>query len=771
MANDTTFPDHGIDPRKKDEAWVLQYAKAALDNWNAGMPVGSIFYAKKLRNEEIRNYGMNMQSIEKYKLQLLPEDSQDEAYSTISWEPPANGMVLINIAVAKLQKEGYNILCTAINPLAKDAQDEEYANAKLKIMMREALEQHAPQLADDPSVKRMPGEADNLEELKMQIDFSPKFIRAKDTEEAVQLVLYENGGLDILDLMAEDFIYHGVSIVKDALNENNKVICRHVKSSSFICSYSDKANFNNLTFAGEMIPVSLSDLSKKFGEEDIKSIKDSVAGKNGNPANFNATNENNGYDIFKAQVLDLEFISYNKMVTEESVDKNGTLRISRVKPSDADKVSSKSTFTSKNIEVVYKCKWVIGTDYLYDFGLVENTKRSVSIATMGRTSLSYHVMAGPFFNMKAKGLVENMISIIDDLCIATYKLRMFRNEMIPNGLDIDIAALEGVALGAGGAKLTTADLLSLLKQKGILLSRRSGISMDNNVNYKAVQSFSTNQAENLTSLFNDIQASKQGLRDVSGLNELTDGSTPNARMLTTTANLANESTNNALWAYINPRKKLVEKLAKGIVLRLQTALKRGPYDGFNKEEGRWISVPDSIKDLDYDIMIEDKASDDEKNLLYSMMQEDIKAGNLDSSDAITIINTCNIKQAQQILAYRVKTNKQKLQDNAAANTQNQNNAQIQSNQQAELLKDQMADKAMKRTMEIDNNLMSWSFAIAQEKNKHGNEMVAMKAASEILQTAMPDPNQPNQDAGQQPMQSMPGQDPSQQLNQATIQQQ
>lgn len=757
MTNYTAFPDHDVDPRKKGDLWILQYAKAAWNEWHMGMLEGSIFMAKRIRNEEILKYAMANQDTAPYKLEMLPEDSQEDAFLKISWEVPANLMVLRNIAVAKLQKEGYNILCTPINQQAKDAQDEEYAKARIKIMMREAMQQHAPQLADSPLVKKAPGEADDLEELKMELDSNPKFVRATEAEESIQLVFYENDVQQIWDVAAENFVDLGAAIVKVGGNENNKIILRNVDQNKFICSYTEKADFSDLTWAGEVKQVSLSDLSKKLDSDKLDKIKTYYAGRNGNSSSMQYNVGNNGYDPFKCPVLDLEFISYNKMVTQEGKYPNGNIRVSKTKPSDEGKQSLTDTYITKTIEVVYKCKWVVDTDIIYDYGLAENIPRTVNISTMGKTNLSYIIMAASFHKMTVKGLTENMISFEDDLCMATYKLRNLRNEMIGGGLDIDIAALESVALGKGGSNLTSFELLDLLKQKKILLSRRSGTALDSNINYKAVQAFSTNEIEQMTGYLNDIANSKQGLRDVSGLNELTDGSTPNARMLTTTANLANESTNNALWYLINPRKKLIEKTAKSTIQMLQVAIKRGPYDGYNPHLGKWITVPKSIADFDYDIMTEDKATDDQKSILYTMMQDDIRQGFLDSSDAITIINTYNIKRAQLVLAYRVKCNKKKMQDASMQNTNATANAQMQSNQQAEIMKDKMADKQLQRTLTIENNAKAWDFAIAEVKAGHENARVAAKVGADLLMTAATTEaaQQPAQQPQQQEQQEAP----------------
>jgi hypothetical protein len=645
--------------------------------------------------------------------------------------------VLRNIAVAKLQKAGYNILATPINPAAKDAQDEEYRKAKVKIMLREAVQQQAPELANHPMLKRLPGEAEDLEELQMEIDHNPKFVRAKDIEESVQLVFYENEVDKLWDAISEDIVDYGVGIAKEGLDENNKVVLRQVTPDNFACSYSKQPDFSDITWAFEINSTKISDLSKYFDADDITKLVNQFIGQNGNPSNWGSnTIDNNGYDIFKADVMDLEFISWNKRTIEENKDKNGNLKVSKAKPTK-EGTHGNSTFTSKTVEVVYKCKWVVGTDLIYDFGIAENQKRTVNIATMGKTKLSYHIQAASFSKMRATGLTESMISIIDDLNIATYKLRNFRNRMIPNGFDIDLAAIEEVAMGGSGEKgMTPKEVIQMFFETGILISRRSGISMDDNVNYKAINAIQNNMADQLVSLANDVQNSKQALRDITGLNELTDGSTPNPKTLTTIANFANESTNNALYYLLNARRHLIESVAKGTVQRLQVALKRGAYDGFNRASGRWVTVPKSILDYDYDIMIEDRASEEQKQILYNLMTEDIKNGFISHADVVAIIFSNNLKAAAILLSYRVEKNKKKQQQTSLQNTQAAAQAQIVSNEAAEKLKDEMAKRAHQRKLEEIDLTQSWAYLIAKEKTGQANKAAEMKAGTEILKAGI-----------------------------------
>jgi len=737
------FPSHDTDPRKKSEAdFILQFGKAIWANWHSSMPDGSIFYAKRNKYAEIRDYAINRQSLDRYKKQLLSDESQDASYMKIDMTPRADGMVLRNIAVAKLQKSGYNIVATPINASATDAEDKEYARIKTKIMLREELQKRGSELADSAELKPEVGEPEDLEELEMRMEFGPKLTRAMDIEESVQMIFYETETDKILDAVAEDNVDFGVSIVKEGLDENNKVTVRKVYPGSFGCSYTEQPDFSDITWGFEVIPVKLSDLSKTFNEDQMAIIRSHAEGRYGNPSTMGTSSvETNGYDLFKTEVLDFEFISYNKRVTEETTDKNGNIRISKASPKKEGKNTSKNSYTSKTIEALYKGKWVIGTEYIYDYGLAENQKRTVEVKTMSKTKLSYHIQAASFHNMRSVGLTEQMIPIIDDINIANYKLRNFRNRLVPNGFDIDLAAIEGVALGKGGQAMKPIDVLDMFFETGILISRRSGISMDKNVNYKAINAISNNMADHIVQIIQDINQSKQALREISGLNELTDGSTPNARTLTTIAQMANESTNNALWYMLNSRRKLIESLARGVTQRLKTAIKNGPYDGYNKSTGRHIRVPESIAHYDYDIMVEDRPGDEQRQMVMQLMLEDIRAGYISHSEVINILYTNNLKRSAMLLAYKVEKGKQRIQNEAMAREQANSQMQAQINEQAEMLKHEMAEEQHQREMEKIGYEKAWDFITVSQKQGLANEAVMQKATGMIAQQEQDVPGQ------------------------------
>jgi hypothetical protein len=101
-----------------------------------------------------------------------------------------------------------------------------------------------------------------------------------------------------------------------------------------------------------------------------------------------------------------------------------------------------------------------------------------------------------------------------------------------------------------------------------------------------------------------------------------------------------------------------------------------------------MELSDKLCLRDYGIMLEDKPTDDQKQLLYQQLQFDIQNGFLDTSDAFYIMDTYNLEQAQMILSYRAKRNKQQIdQQKQAINAQT-----IQGQQQSAQVTAQLAQQ-------------------------------------------------------------------------------
>lgn len=234
-------------------------------------------------------------------------------------------------------------------------------------------------------------------------------------------------------------------------------------------------------------------------------------------------------------------------------------------------------------KVVYQTKWLIGTDMMYDWGMSTNNK--IKKSSWWETSLSCHLYSWNFYNMTFGGITERLMPIEDALCETWYKLQNLKAKLIPYLIKLDIQALESVNFAKGGKNMTPADLVDFMLSDFFVLYRSTDL-LSKNPNYNPASIEATGQLAAYRMYYDELQGLLQTMRDISGLNELTDGSTPNAKTLVPVANAAMESTNNALYLISNADKYLLNRLSDGIVQRIQVAVKLGKVSGYTKALGK-----------------------------------------------------------------------------------------------------------------------------------------------------------------------------------------
>jgi hypothetical protein len=200
-----------------------------------------------------------------------------------------------------------------------------------------------------------------------------------------------------------------------------------------------------------------------------------------------------------------------------------------------------------------------------------------------------------------------------------------------------------------------------------------------------------------------------------------------------------QSTNEALYPLAFAEENISIRLAEGMLCRTQQALKKGGIDGFapalNSNTLRFIEISPDIAWRDYGIELEKRTTSDQKAWLMQAMQQDIANGWLNSSDAVLLVNTKNVKEAQMIWAYRVKKEKENQQQQKMAEIQaqqqgNQQAAQIA--QQAEMQRFQMQSQLelQKEQMRIQGELQKEQMRIESAERiamSHNNAKVQVSA--------------------------------------------
>jgi len=717
------FPSHTIDNEKKDKNWIAQYMKAAWHDFSTYYP--NNLYNGRDRYHETKLYMLGKQSISRYKKLLQPRDSanEDQSWININWEVLPIIPKFRRLALATLMKTDYNISIDAIDPIAQDDKKKYYADNAAKIILKQEFEKQGldPELVPSPDV-----DAANLTELDMYMNYSYKHRLAIELELGLQLIMNVNSFEQERNRVLEDIFDWGIGGYKEYFDANGNIKIRRVNPMILVASYSTDPNYIDAQYAGEVVEMTIADLKQvagdQFTEEQYKVIADKFQNKYGNPSTLKDQNSSYDrvYDGFRIRVLDLEFYSYNSMILEERVNSKGNVvvgRTNKIKNSKKDKKFSKTSY-----KVVYQGKWIVGSDYYFDCKLATNMKRAKS--SMTDTTMSYHLVAPNIYQMSTYSLGDQMKTLADQIQLAWYKLQNVMLRARPRGIMIELGALENVPLGKAGRALKPMEILDLYNQTGNLVYRR----LDENgqaSNYKPIEELDNGIGNEAVQYFNIINNNIQLLREILGFNEVTDGSTPDPRMLNGVAKLASESTNNSLDFLKRAERSLMERLCYSLTLRLQDAVVMGDISGYIRALGsssvQFFKLDPEASAYECGLMITQKPDAAEKEKLGRRIEQAIQTNQITLADAMMVENLDNVKYAEVLLSYKIKQNQDEAQKRAME--QQQMNGQIQ--QQSA----QVAEQAKQQTLQME---IQAKLQLLQTEKQLDSQLLAMKLQNEAL---------------------------------------
>jgi hypothetical protein len=703
------YPDSGIDPKIKqnDPAFCMRYAKAAYYDWQFSYPKGC-FYNNNGDYEKFRMYGLGKQPISQYKKQLGVDEVTNETWMSIDWSVRPVVSTFRDRAISRLMKQVMGVVATPVDMMAKSELDQYYSQMKAKLAVRKLVQQQNPEMANHPLISLEAGDPMDIEELEMRITMGEQFSRAEDAENAIELGFYENQYKHVRRTFYEDLFDFGVTGYKEWLGDDNHAKFRKVNPECVITNFCRHSNFDDMVHAGEVIDVSLVDLallknddgSRMFDEKQLQEFAGTLAGRWGNPAMIGrSTGWFKPYDKFKCKVLDLEFYSYDDYNFRMTVDENGKLTDYRRADFNRGR-QAKDRYDRRTVKSVYKVKWIVGTDYTYDWGLAWDQKRSNDPKKKAETSLSYKFYAYNFYEMKAQGMMERLIPYIDDYQLTCYKIQNFKNRAVPSGWWIDLEALENVALNKGGKNMSPKQLLQMFFDTGVLVGRSKDLAGEPmGPNWKPVIPISNTAMAELAGFYQDLVQTIAQMESMTGYNAITSGD-PNPKTLTPGYETANISTDDALYPLAFAEQWLTEQLAQDVLIRMKQGIRKGPVDGVMPYKGalnsnalKFVSIDPAIADREHGIMLEEASTEQEKAWIMQQVQQDIDNGLLSTADAILVISTHNAKQSMAILSYRVK----KAQEQAA----NQKQAEIQAQNQGAQQAAQIAQQGQMQTLQME----------------------------------------------------------------------
>lgn len=723
----------------------MQFTKAAYKDSRGYMPFAAA-NTTNLKMAEIAMYAMGRQSVDKYKKMFSPGNPTDESWRAIDWTPPAFMCKFREIAIAKILQKQFDIQAFAVDPLARSEEDAKFNEMKVKIMARKAIEQAGGNVQDFSMLQPQPNEPEDLEQLEMMQQFGYKHVMAMEAEEAIQLIMQQNDIEEQRKVAATNSVDYGIGGFTTWIDENGMVKHRPINPEYLGLSYCEKPDFSDLTHWFEIVPTYVGDLAPYYTKEQLDEICKLSVNKNGNPVTYSPIGSyyNPAWNRFKVFVVQIKFKSWNDTVYKEEYDSKGNQRFGKssynnkqfLSVNNDGKLQSgddgdlpeideecKGEATPKYINsrklVVYKASWIVDTDYMHDWGLQENQNRKLS--SWWDTDLDIYLYSWNFYKMQFSGLTERLIPLEDKACMTWFNLQNLANKLIPYLINIDFNAVEAVNFGKSGQKSKPSEIIDFIFSNFVVPYRSTDL-LSRNPNYKPVSIEATGQLAAFSQLYEELNQTLDMMRQVSGLNELTDGSTPDQKLLVPVADAAVQSTNNALYLISQADKNIMRRLADGIIQKVQIAVKLGKVGGYMKALGsetvKFLEINPDIALHELGIFIEDAPTQAQREALLQDLTIKESQGLITFGDKIFVMSCRNLKQAAMVLDYKIQKRKEEAHQQQMQLVQEQGQQNMQNSIATKQMEQELAEFQNQLDLMRINAEKQWEMEIEQMKKNY-----------------------------------------------------
>jgi hypothetical protein len=345
-----------------------------------------------------------------------------------------------------------------------------------------------------------------------------------------------------------------------------------------------------------------------------------------------------------------------------------------------------------------------------------------------KVEMNYTICAPRMYRGRIESLVSRTIGFADMIQLTHLKLQQVLSKIVPDGVFVDVDSLAEVDLG-NGTNYNAAEALSMYFQTGSIVGRSMNQDGGQNGARNPIQELqSSNGNAKIQSLIATYQYYLQMIRDVTGLNEARDGSTPDPNALVGLQKLAAANSNTATRHIVQSSLYLTLRLCENICLKAAESLNY-PLTANSLTEGISTFNVQTLREIanlnlhDFGIYLELEPDEEEKAQLEQNIQVALQSGGIDLEDAIDIRQIKNLKLANQSLKYK---RKKKI---AREQEQQQQNIQAQAQANAEL-----AEKSAMAEVQKQEALAQTQIQIEQAKAQF--EIQRMQSEMELKRILM-----------------------------------
>jgi len=727
----SSFPSQVVpDAEKATLEYGLAVGRAIEGEWfrnYRGGAMGSGYAINYNNYHNLRLYARGEQSVQKYKDELAING--DLSYLNIDWKPVPVIAKFVDIVVNGMSEKSYELKAFAVDPFSIQQRTKYARDLMRDVQERELAEQVNQTLGitiTSPQFKELGLESDEEVKLHLQLDYKQSVEIAE--EELLEDVLNRNKYDLTRRRLAQDLTVLGIGAVKTNWSKEKGIIVDYVDPATLIYSYTDDPNFEDIYYVGEVKSINLADLKTQFpylSDEEMEQIQ-KYPGNSEYLRNWSGRN-----DQQTVQVMYFEYKTYSDQVFK--VKKTATGLEKALEKPDTFNPPENDNFevVSRTIETLYSGAKILGHPLMLKWGLAENMTRPFADTT--RVKMNYNICAPRMYKGRIESVVSRITGFADMIQLTHLKIQQVLARMVPDGVFLDMDGLAEVDLG-NGTNYNPAEALNMYFQTGSIVGRSLTQDGDPNRGKVPIQELQTGSGGGkINTLIQTYQYYLQMIRDVTGLNEARDGSTPGKDTLVGLQKLAANASNTATRHLVQAMSYLTVRTAENVSLRISDSLefpftKQALENSISRYNLATLSEISDLNLHDFGIFIELEPDEEQQAQLEKNIQIALQSGGIDLEDAIDLREIKNIKLANQMLKERRRRKAERDQRNQQANIQAQAEANAKATEASALAelqkqqgiaettvnvekaKSQLDISEMMKKAEIDKQLMELKFS-------------------------------------------------------------
>jgi len=722
-----SFPSQVVpDAEKQTMEYGYAVGRAIEGEWFSGDRggMGNRYQNSWLNFHRLRLYARGEQPVQKYKDELAVNG--DLSYLNLDWKPVPIIPKFVDIIVNGMSQRIFDIKAFAQDPESLKERTK-YADAIMrdmyaKEMIKATKEATGMDFFNSADPNNIPETQEDLD-LHMQLSYKQSIEIAE--EEAIDSVLQANKYELVKKRMIQDLTIIGIGAVKTNFNLANGIDVEYVDPANLVYSYTEDPNFEDIYYVGEVKSLSLVEVKKQFPwltDEELEKIQ-KFPGNANYTRNFYA--QQDSYN--QIQVLYFEYKTYSNQVFKIKQTEQG-LEKALEKPDTFDPPTNDNfERVGRAIEVLYSGAKILGHEMMLEWKLAENMTRPTS--NVSRVNMNYCICAPHIY----KGMIESTVSRItgfaDMIQLTHLKLQQVLSRMVPDGVFVDVDGLAEVDLG-NGTNYNPAEALNMYFQTGSIVGRSMTQEGDINRGKVPIQELQTSSGgQKIASLIQTYQYYLQMIRDVTGLNEATDASTPDVKALVGIQKLAAANSNTALRHLMKSSLYITLRICENISLRiadvLQYPLTRAALmDSISAYNTGTLEELKEKTLQDFGIFLELEPDEEQKMMLEQNIQVALSSGGIDLDDAIDVRQVKNLKLANQLLKQKRKQKLEKDQAQQQANIQAQAAANAKAAEQATLAEMQKQQALAETEVQIEQAKSQFEIQRMQTEASIKKELMA-----------------------------------------------